>query len=384
MRLLYKAYLFKRKREREGKEYSSYENKWLSAYPGENGDNNSSFRQGWWEVKWDDSQRTLSTVLVLNNSVTSTQPCDHHLNVASISGDQLLNSESTDSPSVDREAENLDLILQHVTQPSWVCHSMSYHPLVEAIIISCQVTVTTSHLVSLLPLQSQHSSFSNGARVTSWEHKSNYVSPLLKNFQQLPMSHGLNSSPRPKMPRWFSPCLPIWNHVYHCASGLCGSHYISLFVVSLLSQSLSLFLLVWNVLFADLHMVYWFRAQLHSHLLRVACAYSSQPSASLHPLTLLDFFRTHEYLKAHSLCICLLSASSTRWRPECGLIYYYIPRSRNRAIVGANKYSWNDQRRWKPSLLILLHARTTRWYHVLIPYKSHWEKAWDLWYLYVK
>lgn len=125
----------------------------------------------WWEVKWDDSQRTLSTGLVLNNSVMSTQPCDHHLNVASISGDQLLNSESTDSPSVDREAENLDLILQHVTQPSWACHSMSYYPLVEAIIISCQVTVTTSHLVPLLPLHPQHSSFSNGARVTSWEHK---------------------------------------------------------------------------------------------------------------------------------------------------------------------------------------------------------------------
>lgn len=137
------------------------------------------------------------------------------------------------------------------------------------------------------------------------------------------MSHRLksNSSPWPKMPR---PCLPVWCHVYHCASGLCGCHYISLLVVSLRPQSLSLLLLVWNSLCADFHEAYWFRAHPQCHLLRVACAYHSQPSTSLHPLTLLYFFRTHEYLKLHSLCICLLSASPTRWRPECDLIYYYI------------------------------------------------------------
>lgn len=49
------------------------------------------------------------------------------------------------------------------------------------------------------------------------------------------MSHKLKSnfSPWPKMPRWFSPCLPVWNQVYHRASGLCGSYYASL----LLSRS---------------------------------------------------------------------------------------------------------------------------------------------------
>lgn len=122
------------------------------------------------------------------------------------------------------------------------------------------------------------------------------------------MSHGLKSKflPWPKMPRRLGPCPSVWNHVYCCASGSRGSYSTSHFVVSLPYLSLSSLLPVWNALSSDLHTASWFRAQPHCHLLRVACAYSLQPPASLHPLTLLECFRIHQYLKLHSLFVYCL------------------------------------------------------------------------------
>ena len=85
------------------------------------------------------------------------------------------------------------------------------------------------------------------------------------------------------------------------------------FVIPHRLQARSCLLLpVWNALSSDLHMAYAFRVQPKCHLPTAAFAYSSQPSYITPSLTLLNFSRTHYYLKLLYIFIHFLSASPTR------------------------------------------------------------------------
>lgn len=170
------------------------------------------------------------------------------------------------------------------------------------------------------------------------------------------------------MSRWFGPGLPVWNHVYRCPSGVCGSHYTAFFIAPHKPQTRSC-LRLWtccslsgrSVLSSDLQwLIHWgLCPNVTSSEWPLLIPFS--PPAPLHPLTLLNILQNASLPKLHSSFIyCLPRPLEHKrcWGPELELIYYDIPRSYNRArlIVEANKYLLNEQREWRPRPPILLHV----------------------------
>ena len=84
-------------------------------------------------------------------------------------------------------------------------------------------------------------------------------------------------------PRWLGPCLPVWNHVYPCSSGFCGTHDTA-FLLFLINPEL-----------APAFVFELAAACLESSFLRPSIAYSLRaqvsPLAPLHPFTPFNIFQ---------------------------------------------------------------------------------------------